>query len=281
VPLRHGFDAHRHRGDGLAGARTYRYSSFSMDFCGMRAHGTVAANSPGMGRSPSIKQPPAAPGLERPLIREVGHAAGNLFHRIQYCASVLEDHAPEGIGAETLGQLRLSVDELQRLIGRTMDLLRPADARTSVIPIEDVLGSLALRFALAHEEPGGVASSHETRIDPSLLDRAFAVLTEIASPSAGDVARVPLAVRVRGTGSAVDVVVALRVCKRAAAASTPHANVHDEVGLALALKLLEESGCACDIARDADATTIEISLRVVEDAASNARALRDARSSRV
>jgi len=207
--------------------------------------------------------PAAAPGCaeapdRKALIREVGHAAGNLFHRMRYCASVLEDQGLPPIGAEALGQLQLSLDAMQRLVGRTIELFRPVEARPVAFAVDDLVRSIALRFGVADDQALTGTAGGETEIDPSLLDRVLSGLAEVFVATAAVRAHVETL-----EGSTASAVVSLSLRSRAFVHTDPHAAVHVDLGLALACKLLSESGCDCRVIGESEPLTVELSFPLV------------------
>jgi len=117
------------------------------------------------------------------LIGDVNHAAGNLVHRMYYWTGVLEEE-PAGIdAAEAVEQLKDSLGELHRLVNRTMDLVRPIEARPLVVAANDVVTSVGLRLGCRPLDDAGAAvveelAHYEVSVDPNQLDRAIGMLGE-------------------------------------------------------------------------------------------------------
>ncbi len=117
------------------------------------------------------------------LIGDVNHAAGNLVHRMYYWTGILEEEPTSTDAAEAVEQLKDSLGELHRLVNRTMDLVRPIEARPLVVAVNDVVTSIGLRLGCRPLDAAGSAilddlSHFEVSIDPNQLDRAIGMLGE-------------------------------------------------------------------------------------------------------
>lgn len=117
------------------------------------------------------------------LIGDVNHAAGNLVHRMYYWTGVLEEEPAAINAAEAVEQLKNSLGELHRLVNRTMDLVRPIEARPLVVAANDVVTSVGLRLGTRPLDEAGAAvldelAHYEVSVDPNQLDRAIGMLGE-------------------------------------------------------------------------------------------------------
>jgi len=186
------------------------------------------------------------------LMGEVRHATGNLLHRMRYWTSLLEGEALGGPAAEAVTELRSSLDGLQQLIARTMELLRPSSVRPVAIPADDIARAVAIRFGIDPDsapplaQPRSCIGPRHVLVDPALLDRALTILSEVF-PTRLD-GREPGFVLDRGQSDVENptlLTVQVEVSRRASLESDPYAPVHHDVNLALAGKLLAETACAC------------------------------------
>ena len=185
------------------------------------------------------------------LMGEVSHATGNLLHRMRYWTSMLEAETLRGPAAEAVTELRSSLDGLQQLIARTMELLRPSDVRAIAIPVDDVVGTLAIRFGVDAGQalataPGASAWPFPVLVDPALLDRGLILLAEaFERDPEGAEAGFSIDRGDPGPETPPLLMVRMRARRRASLRSDPYAPVHHDVNLALATKLLGETGCIC------------------------------------
>lgn len=117
------------------------------------------------------------------LLAEVEHDVGNLMHRMFYWCEVLDQSLQADASvAEAGGELRESVAELYRLVGRATDLVRPLEVRTFRVGVGEVcrrvFQRLGCRERVGEELLEGVGDC-EVKVDPMPLDRALDMIAEM------------------------------------------------------------------------------------------------------
>jgi hypothetical protein len=207
------------------------------------------------------------------LIREARHAAGNLVHRMYYWTGLLEDAALDASASEALAELRTSLAGLHRLVGRTMDLVRPVHVATIDASVADVVTSVLQRFGRGDaliELPEDVRTS-KIRVDPILVDRAIGMLAELipcsnADEAAGNIA--PAAVRVLAQPTLHGLLIEVQ-SQPSAARVDPSQGTGTEIGVALARKLLAPLGWTVSVSETERAIALRIFVPVRDHVAAS------------
>jgi len=181
------------------------------------------------------------------LMGEVRHATGNLLHRLRYWTSLLEGEPLGGPAAQAVTEIRSSLDGLQQLIARTMELLRPSTVRCIAIPTDDIARAIAIRFGFECAVTAALNGAEASRVlvDPALLDRALTILAEVFAPRLDGQDDGFVIGSDRSPDTNASLTIQMKAKPRASAESDPYASVHHDVNLALARKLLAETGCSC------------------------------------
>ncbi len=116
------------------------------------------------------------------LLCEVEHDVGNLMHRMYYWCEFLEQTVcDDGPATEATVELRESLGELYRLIGRTTDLMRPVRVRTFRVALIDVCRRILQRLGCSARVDEAVLAGFadcEVAVDPMPLDRALDMIAE-------------------------------------------------------------------------------------------------------
>jgi hypothetical protein len=221
-----------------------------------------------MGGEPRFPSVSAAPEDQAELIREVRHATGNLVQRAQYWATILGDQVDSAEAVEALVGLRSSVEGIHRLATRAMDLMRKTETRPVCLPAAEVACSIALRFGVDCDRTVIASLAEcgwELNVDSLVLDHALGMLDEvlIAEPTPNGRSSLTIELRQNDRSGRTSVLnLMLRLALREAARADAFAHTHAQLTLALALKLLAESGCnACsDEAQSALAVHLSIPI---------------------
>jgi hypothetical protein len=221
------------------------------------------------------------------IFGDVNHQAGNLVHKIYYWTTVLEEAAGEADtadGAHAAASLRALLGELHGLLGRTLELLRPVNARPMLVPLGDLVTSVRNRLGAgtdADEQTTAALAAfatHQVLIDPLQIDRAFGMLEESFAARAGansntdslllTIRRAPAADNSVGDACSVEI----RCEARFELAPDARNPVAATVGAALACKLLEVIGWRVELVDEPVLRRLTIFVPLVDAASVRNRA---------
>jgi len=214
---------------------------------------------------------------EDSLLGDLRHATGNLLQRMRYWTSLLEGEALGVHGAEAVAELRSSFDGLQALVTGTMELLRTSEVRHIAIRAADLVRAIELRFE-TRSDAASLSSDAQVFADAALLDRALTLVSEVVLPLGAD-APCPASTVIAGVDASDASSVRLRVTVQAYCArldrSELYGVIREEMNLALAKKLLAETGCSFTWARHEGIVSFEIALPLAASTENVFRALRN------
>jgi signal transduction histidine kinase len=112
------------------------------------------------------------------VLSEVSHDLANHFHRSYYFIDLLG--GGDGVDSSVLAHLRETIEEIESLARRTLELLRPLDLRLLRVRVEDLTASLRQHIGLRELELTGAtaAAKCEVDVDPTRISEALAFLCE-------------------------------------------------------------------------------------------------------
>jgi len=203
------------------------------------------------------------------VFADVSHEAGNLAHKAYYWMALLEEDAGNPESSEAAGHVRDCLGELHGLVSRTMELLRPVKARPFLCPLDDLYGSLCVRFGTDSDGASDLLArvgAREVLVDPLQVDRAVGMLKEAFALRTGadteaDSLTLTLDIVPAAKDSATPVDTAKIVCcAKFVTQAIERDTVTSTIGAALAQKLLKVVGWGVTLDDDASFRTLTIQV---------------------